>query len=325
MVPMDQVHPYHVKASGRASGPVEAWSGYPLQFGGQRRFCWQNQMAADLRTALARLAISPDDVLSGTYLSTDASRCDVENRLFTNPGTSVFPKTVRSVRFERGLGSPPEPPAPVARVKARSAKGKMCPHACCRNKRVHPAKRLQAHDQRSLTTRDLARYVTSEGGCSASPLVLGDTPGVTCVNSGPFKVRPRRIWDLPGTVHGPKLQIMVFVLEPGTVQEGERDRRLLRHGLLKLNRSVLPGAIREEAKSASFGEHPEEVETGTMANEYQLGDDPVVVHEAPITSEACLSNLWHGGYQPVEVSVGHSEVCIVVVGQNGSFASPAQQ
>jgi hypothetical protein len=118
---------------------------------------------------------------------------------------------------------------------------------------------------------------------------------------------------------------MVFVLEPGTVQEGERDRRLLRHGLLELNRSVLPGAIREEAKSASFGEHPEEVETGTMANEYQLGDDPVVVHEAPITSEACHSNLRHGAHKPVEVSVGHSEVCIVVVGQNGSFASPAQQ
>ena len=101
---------------------------------------------------------------------------------------------------------------------------------------------------------------------------------------------------------------MVFVLEPGTVQEGERDRRLLRHGLLELNRSVLPGAIREEAKSASFGEHPEEVETGTMANEYQLGDDPVVVHEAPITSEACLSNFRHGAHKPVEVSVGHSEV-----------------
>ena len=23
-------------------------------------------------------------------------------------------------------------------VKPRAAKGKMCPHACCRNKRVHP-------------------------------------------------------------------------------------------------------------------------------------------------------------------------------------------
>ena len=36
--------------------------------------------------------------------------------MFTNPGASAFPKAVRSIRFERGLGPPPEPPAPVARV-----------------------------------------------------------------------------------------------------------------------------------------------------------------------------------------------------------------
>jgi hypothetical protein len=113
---MDHLHPYHVKASGHASGPVEAWSGYPLQFAGQRRFGWQDEMAAELRDALAGLAVSPGDVLSGTYLSTDKSRCDVENRLFTNPGAVVFPKAVRSIRFERGIGQPPEPPAPVSRV-----------------------------------------------------------------------------------------------------------------------------------------------------------------------------------------------------------------
>jgi len=113
---MDHLRPYHVRASGHASGPVEAWSGYPLQFAGQRRFGWQDEMAAGLRDALAGLAVSPGDVLSGTYLSTDESRCDVENRLFTNPGTVVFPKAVRSVRFERGLGPLPEPPVPVSRV-----------------------------------------------------------------------------------------------------------------------------------------------------------------------------------------------------------------
>jgi hypothetical protein len=73
-------------------------------------------MAADLREALAGLVVSPGDVLSGTYLSTDKPQCDVENRLFTNPGTVVFPKAVRSIRFERGLGPPPEPPVPVSRV-----------------------------------------------------------------------------------------------------------------------------------------------------------------------------------------------------------------
>jgi len=113
---MEYLRPYHVRASGHASGPVEAWSGYPLQFAGQRRFGWQDEMAADLRDALAGLTVSPGDVLSGTYLSTDEPRCDVENRLFTNPGTAVFPKAVPSIRFERGLGPPPEPPTPVSRV-----------------------------------------------------------------------------------------------------------------------------------------------------------------------------------------------------------------
>jgi hypothetical protein len=88
-----------------------------LQFAGQRRFRWQDQMAADPRTALAGLPIAVGDVLAGEYLSTDKSRCDVENRLFTNPGASCFPKGVRSIRFERGAGPMPLPRAPVARIE----------------------------------------------------------------------------------------------------------------------------------------------------------------------------------------------------------------
>ena len=41
--------------------------------------------AAELRDALAGLAVSPGDVLSGTYLSTDKSRCDVEDYRKLNP------------------------------------------------------------------------------------------------------------------------------------------------------------------------------------------------------------------------------------------------
>ncbi len=48
-------------------------------------------------------------VLAGEYLSTDPSRCDVENRLFTNPGASCFPKGVTAIRFERGMDPPPDP------------------------------------------------------------------------------------------------------------------------------------------------------------------------------------------------------------------------
>lgn len=116
---MADLRPYHVRASDHGSGPVEGWSGYPLQFAGQRRFAWQDEMAAELRDALAGLAVSPGDVLSGRYMSTDESRCDVENRLFTNPGAAVFPKAVRSIQFERGPGLPPEPPTPVSRVSGQ--------------------------------------------------------------------------------------------------------------------------------------------------------------------------------------------------------------
>ena len=43
-------------------------------------------MAADLRQALAGLDARPGAVLADMYASTDQSRCDVENRVFTNLG-----------------------------------------------------------------------------------------------------------------------------------------------------------------------------------------------------------------------------------------------
>lgn len=52
---MDDMRPYHVRASGRAPGPVEAWPGYRLQLAGQRRSGWQDEMAAGLRDTLAGL------------------------------------------------------------------------------------------------------------------------------------------------------------------------------------------------------------------------------------------------------------------------------
>jgi len=106
---------YHVSRPSPECPQVEAWSGYPLQFAGQRQFRWQDQLAVDLRAALAGLAIMPSKSFAGLYQSTDDSRCDTENRLFTNPGNAI-PKLVRSIRFERGLGAPPEPPVSISRV-----------------------------------------------------------------------------------------------------------------------------------------------------------------------------------------------------------------
>lgn len=113
---MGGVHPYYVRTPEGGSGQVEAWSGYPLQFGGQRRFAWQDDMAAGLRRALAGLPATSGVVLAGTYLSTDRVRCDVENRLFTNLGASSFPKWLTGIRFERGVGLPPPAPVPVDRT-----------------------------------------------------------------------------------------------------------------------------------------------------------------------------------------------------------------
>lgn len=111
----DLLRPYYVTGpDGRDQ--VEAWSGYPLQFSGQRRFAWQQKMAADLRKALARLPALPRAVLAGRYMSTDQSPCDAENRLFTNLGAAAFPAGLVGIRFERGTGMPPPAPVPIARV-----------------------------------------------------------------------------------------------------------------------------------------------------------------------------------------------------------------
>lgn len=113
---MSTTRTYYLVRASQAPRQVEAWSGYALQFGGMRRHTWQDNMAADLSAALHDLAIAPGETVAGVYLSTDESPCDTENRLFTNPGTSSFPKNVAAIRFERGVGPPPPPPAPIVSV-----------------------------------------------------------------------------------------------------------------------------------------------------------------------------------------------------------------
>lgn len=85
-----------------------------MQFEGQRRFPWQNEMAADLQQALAGLPVAPGEVLAGTYMTTSPARCDAENRLFTNLGGSRFPGSLTAIRFERGAGPLPAAPVPLA-------------------------------------------------------------------------------------------------------------------------------------------------------------------------------------------------------------------
>jgi hypothetical protein len=94
---------------------VEVWAGYQIQFGGMRRFAWQDELVAELRAALALLLFAPGEALAGMYISSDGARCDVENRLFTNPGSATFPATTSAIRWERGIDLPAAP-RPVADV-----------------------------------------------------------------------------------------------------------------------------------------------------------------------------------------------------------------
>jgi hypothetical protein len=88
---------------------VEVWSTYQLQFGGQRNpsQAWQEGLAADLASALLRLGVRDEETLAGAYATTDTVLCDVENRLFTNPGNAI--PAVRALSFER-LPHPPGAP-----------------------------------------------------------------------------------------------------------------------------------------------------------------------------------------------------------------------
>jgi len=75
-----------------------------------RRHGWQDKLAAELGRALAAMSFRAGESLADTYATTDAGACDAENRLFTTPGASCFPRDVASnplrARMRTGAGSP---------------------------------------------------------------------------------------------------------------------------------------------------------------------------------------------------------------------------
>ena len=91
---------------------VELWSGCRIQFGGMERHPFQLGAKAELKAALAKLAITPKTAFSGYYDSTDPRPADTENSLFTNL-LEAMPKNVRFLRFEQGSSRPPEPSMPI--------------------------------------------------------------------------------------------------------------------------------------------------------------------------------------------------------------------
>jgi hypothetical protein len=104
--------PHYVIRADR--GRVDVWTCYQIQFDGMRRFGWQDTLVREMKTALAGLVLADGEALTGTYSSSVAARCDVENRLFTNPG-AIFPVATTAIRWERG-GTPPPTPERLASV-----------------------------------------------------------------------------------------------------------------------------------------------------------------------------------------------------------------
>ena len=130
--------PYVVKSSDRV---VEVWSTYQIQFSGMRRFSWQDQLVGDMRSALAGMHLEPDEALSGVYSVSEPVRCDIENRLFTNPGTSTFPRGTTSIRWERGPEMPPPPDGLAEVVGLRPRRGRRRADSSCLEVRPRRAAR----------------------------------------------------------------------------------------------------------------------------------------------------------------------------------------
>jgi len=93
---------------------VEVWSRGRIQFPDRPLAMapWQTQLRIKLKEAFAGLAVTGDAVLAGFYDTTDPTKSDNENSLFTNVA-SLTPRGVTALRFERGIGAPPTPPRPI--------------------------------------------------------------------------------------------------------------------------------------------------------------------------------------------------------------------
>src|SRR6185437_13150923 len=130
----------------------------------------------------------------------------------------------------------------------------------------------------------------------------------------------------PGAVDRPELEVVIPGLEPGTVQERERNRLLLRHERLDLRYSFQLDAVHVVAQALVGREHAEELEPGAVAQERQLRDLASGVDEAPIAPEAGPHDRRYRIHQAVEVTVSHGEVRVqAVMGQDCPVPGPAQE
>src|SRR6266496_6465907 len=100
------------------------------------------------------------------------------------------------------------------------------------------------------------------------------------------------------------------MLQPGSPDEIERRRRLVRLTGLELNWLSIFAAIQEVFQPGIIRKHPEEFKTCAVPHESDLGYLSVVVKEAAIAPESRLLDRWNGLYQSPEVTIEHREVRI---------------
>ncbi|MFC6287564.1 hypothetical protein ACFP3Q_14350 [Nocardioides sp. GCM10027113] len=100
---------YVIKGLSDHQRRVRVWSARPIPFETPPAAPWLRDLVDDLRDALAQVHVTADEALCGYYDSAEDVACDVENRLFTNPGRAIPP--VARLRFERGPGTPPGAPS----------------------------------------------------------------------------------------------------------------------------------------------------------------------------------------------------------------------
>ena len=95
---------------------VEVWSGFRIQFDRPGLAAYHALVKAELKQAFLSLVIPVGAPFAGYYDTTDPTNVDTENSLYTNVPESM-PRTVTSLRFERGNAAPPAPPVSIDLIR----------------------------------------------------------------------------------------------------------------------------------------------------------------------------------------------------------------
>jgi len=250
MISMD---PFFIRTVGTT---VEAWSGYRIQFGGEERYAWQKVFKAELKEALAGLPIPPGTPFAGYYDTTNMAISDTENSLFTNLRGSM-PRAVEALRFEHGIGTPPDPPAPIDLIGG---------HLHYYRYEVGGQWMKWEPDQTLARWDHIPRRLPGDGSARPVWYALRDANANGLISFSGYKLDPGARFGLSLTLHatgqGPRNAISYSEeLVDGTIAAFHDDRYSEELLLAAANR--FPGVTKEELRRAF--EHPVGPLIGTPA------------------------------------------------------------